>query len=77
MIAKTLKICSIIFALLAFSGCVEKRIEYRDVPFKVLVPVKCVTPATVCDSNQSSYTELIIELRLCIARLRKAEEVCK
>jgi hypothetical protein len=77
MIAKILKYFLMISALLAFSGCVEKRIEYRDVPLEVLVPVKCVTPATVCDSNQSSYTELVVELRLCIARLRKAEEVCK
>lgn len=65
-----------IFVALVFSGCSEK-IAYVPEPYKVKVPVKCVVPETICDSNQDTYTEIIKEMRLCIERYKENAKVCQ
>ena len=76
MNAKILKSSLMIFAILLFSGCSEK-IVYVDRPIEVKVPVKCIIPATHCNFNQPTATEVIISLRTCIEDLKQSINVCK
>lgn len=75
MNVKILKSCLMIFVLLVISGCSEK--VYVDRPVEVKVPVKCVVPDVVCKAGQSTYTEEIREMRLCIELYKQASAVCK
>lgn len=76
MNAKTLKVLSLIFAILLFSGCSEK-IIYVDRPIEVKVPVQCKVPETHCDFNKTTDTEVIISLRTCIQDLLESVKICK
>ena len=80
MNAKTLKFYLTLFAVAVFSGCGCKPVEtvrYVDRPYEVKVPVVCVVPDVSCDANQSTYTGVIKEMRLCIERYKEASEVCR
>lgn len=80
MNVKILKICLILFVAAVFSGCGCKPVEtvrYVDRPYEVKVPVACVVPNVLCDANQTTYTGVIKEMRLCIERYKEAVEVCK
>lgn len=80
MNANISKTCLILFAIAGFSGCGCKPVEtvrYVDRPYEVKVPVACVVPDVSCDANQTTYTGVIREMRLCIERYKEAVEVCK
>ncbi len=80
MSAKILKTCLILFALMVFSGCTCSPVEvvkYVDRPYEVKVPVACVVPDVTCDANQTTYTGIVKEMRLCIERYKEATEVCR
>jgi len=80
MSAKILKTCLILFVAAGFSGCACTPVEtvrYVDRPYEVKVPVACTPPPVACDANQSTYTGVIKEMRLCIERYKEAAEVCK
>ena len=80
MNAKILKTCLILFALMVFSGCACSPVEvvkYVDRPYEVKVPVACVVPDVACDANQSTYTGIVKEMRLCIERYKEAVGVCR
>lgn len=75
MNVKILRNCLIVLGMLGFSGCTEK--VYVDRPIEVKVPVKCKVPEVKCFPRQSTYTEEIKELRMCVERHKQAAEVCK
>lgn len=76
MNVKILKISSMIFVALLFSGCSEK-IIYVDRPIEVKIPVQCKVPETHCNFNKQTDTEVIIALRTCIQDLTESIKVCK
>lgn len=76
MNVKILKVLSMIFAILLFSGCSEK-IIYVDRPIEVKVPVQCKVPEVHCNFNKKTDTEVIIALRTCIQDLIESTKVCK
>ena len=77
MNVKTLKSCLIILGLMAtsivISGCAEK--VYVDRPVEVKVPQKVELPKVQCYAGQSTYTEEIKEMRLCIERYKEIHRI--
>ena len=65
-----------ILTLTACSKC-EPKIVYRDRPYEVKVPIKCVVPKTECDFNRTTNTEVISSLLECIIELKNNSEMCK
>ena len=76
MNVKILKLLSMMFAILLFSGCSEK-IIYVDRPIEVKVPVQCKVPEVHCNFDKPTDTEVIIALRTCIQDLIESTKVCK
>jgi hypothetical protein len=68
----------IVSSSLILTACnCKPKIEYVKVPYEVKVPVKCKVPDTYCDFNQSTSTEVISSLLICIVDLKRNQEVCK
>ena len=69
---------SSLLILTSCSKCPEPTTEYITKYEYVDVPIKCTTPNVSCsvDAN-SSYTDVVNELIICIYELKKANEVCK
>lgn len=76
MNVRILKVLSMIFIILLFSGCSEK-IIYVDRPIEVKVPVQCKVPKIHCNFNKQTDTEVIIALRTCIQDLIESTKVCQ
>ena len=77
MNAKILNLFLMIFVALLFSACSNKEIIYEDRVVEVKTPIKCITPKIECNFKKVTYTEVLNEMRLCIEKLQKANEVCK
>ena len=77
MNAKILNLFLMIFVVPLFSACSNKEIIYEDRVVEVKTPVKCVTPKVECNFKKATYTEVLNEMRLCIEKLQKVNEVCK
>lgn len=76
MNVKILKVLSMIFVILLFSGCSEK-IVYVDRPIEVKIPVQCKVPEIHCNFNKQTDTEVIISLRTCVQDLIESTKVCQ
>ena len=76
MNVKILKSFLILSVIILFSGCAKETI-YVDRPVEIKVPVKCVVPEVVCNTNQKTYTEVINEMYRCILEQREAAKVCQ
>jgi hypothetical protein len=71
---KILKMSSMLFAILLFSGCTKT--VYIDRPYEVKVPVKCKVRDVPC-SFSGSDIDVVIGLQKCIVDLKKEAEVCR
>ena len=64
----------IAFSLSGCSWCTK--IEYRDVPYEVFVPVPCEIKKVSCHVSGND-TDVVVGLVECIVDLRKEAEVCQ
>lgn len=77
MNVKILSLLLMIFVIVLFSGCSNKEIVYMDRIVEIKTPVKCETPKVECNFNKVTDTEVLNEMRYCIEKLKKSNEVCK
>lgn len=64
--------------LLILTGCSWRtRTEYINVPYDVIVPVRCVVPDANCSFDRNTSSGVITSLLECVIELKRNQEVCK